>query len=274
MDFHVDTLTTGFWPFYATEECILPIEMREQRQQFEAFYHERYNGRKLMWLYSHGSAEVKFNPKSITNSATFDTDDNNNNSSSSSSSSSTSRIFTVSVYQAIILMLFNDCSSDTEEISLQEIRSKSAIPEIELKRHLLSMCTPKLKLLLKSSKSKGIQENDVFKVNPSFTTKYRKIKMPLLSVKEQVSERNDTNHTRVPDSVEEDRRYMIDAAIVRVMKARHTATHNDLIGEVTHQLNNRFIPNTVMIKKRIEYLIEREFIERDETENRKFHYIA
>ncbi len=260
IDFYVDTLTTGFWPFPSTEECILPVEMRDMREQFESFYHARHNGRKLVWLYSNGSAEVKFNPKTITNNTRTDIN--------------TSRIFTVSVYQAIILMLFNDCSVDKEELSLQDLRIGSAIPETELRRHLLSMCTPKLKLLLKSSKSKGIQDDDSFKVNAAFSTKYRKIKMPLLSMKEQVSEKNGTNHTKIPDNVEEDRSFMVDAAIVRVMKARRTATHNDLIGEVTHQLNNRFIPNTVLIKKRIEHLIEREFIERDETENRTFHYIA
>ena len=38
--------------------------------------------------------------------------------------------------------------------------------------------------------------------------------------------------------------------------------HNALITEVTKQLSNRFMANPAVIKKRIESLIEREFLER------------
>ena len=47
----------------------------------------------------------------------------------------------------------------------------------------------------------------------------------------------------VPAQVLEDRKYSIDSALVRVMKARKTLSHNDLIAEVTHQLNGRFNAN-------------------------------
>ena len=40
------------------------------------------------------------------------------------------------------------------------------------------------------------------------------------------------------------------------MKDRKHMTHNDLVNEVTRQLASRFQPNPLMIKKRIEGLIE------------------
>ena len=46
------------------------------------------------------------------------------------------------------------------------------------------------------------------------------------------------------------------ACIVRVMKARKRMTHNELVNEVTPLLAQRFNPNPLDIKKRIEGLIE------------------
>ena len=48
----------------------------------------------------------------------------------------------------------------------------------------------------------------------------------------------------------------IQACIVRIMKDRKHMSHNDLVNEVTRQLASRFQPNPLMIKKRIEGLIE------------------
>lgn len=58
------------------------------------------------------------------------------------------------------------------------------------------------------------------------------------------------------------------------MKARKTLFHNELIAEVTRQLQVRFKPDPVLIKQRIESLIEREFLKRDENDSRKYHYVA
>lgn len=44
--------------------------------------------------------------------------------------------------------------------------------------------------------------------------------------------------------------------------------------EVTKQLQPRFMPNPVVIKKRIESLIEREFLERDKVDRKMYRYLA
>ena len=56
----------------------------------------------------------------------------------------------VSAFQAFLLIQFNQKIS----WSLTELRTVLDIPELELKRHLLSLCTPKLRILRKSSNSK------------------------------------------------------------------------------------------------------------------------
>jgi cullin 3 len=72
----------------------------------------------------------------------------------------------------------------------------------------------------------------------------------------------------------EDRNPQIDAAIVRVMKARRLMNHNNLLIEVTKQLQARFQPNPVVIKKRIEGLIDRDFLQRQRGDMQTYEYLA
>ena len=54
----------------------------------------------------------------------------------------------------------------------------------------------------------------------------------------------------------------IDAAIVRIMKTRKTLSHKLLINELMQML--KFPIGTPDLKKRIESLIDREYLEREE----------
>ena len=74
-------------------------------------------------------------------------------------------------------MLFNDNIT----LSLESIRNATNISESELRRHLLSLCTPKLKILKKFSKGKGIVDDDSFTFNDEFTSKFKRMKVPLIS---------------------------------------------------------------------------------------------
>lgn len=156
--------------------------------------------------------------------------------------------------------------NDKLELSLAEIRNTTNIQELELRRHLLSLCTPKLRILNKSSKGKvinytgritsvsvlirylwhfqGIDNDDVFTFNDEFTSKMKRIKIPLVAAKEvSMNDENGEIEGGIPAQVEEDRRHLIEATIVRIMKARRSSGHNDLIAEVTKQLSARFVPS-------------------------------
>ena len=61
---------------------------------------------------------------------------------------------------------------------------------------------------------------------------------------------------------------------MRVMKARKQMKHNDLIAEVTRQLSSRFVPQSQFIKKCIESLLEREYVERSQSDARLYTYLA
>lgn len=56
------------------------------------------------------------------------------------------------------------------------------------------------------------------------------------------------------------------------MKARKTEKHNQLLEDVLRQINI-FMPQPQMIKQRIESLIEREYLKRDDADRSKYIYL-
>jgi Cullin protein neddylation domain len=70
----------------------------------------------------------------------------------------------------------------------------------------------------------------------------------------------------------QERQHAIDAAIVRVMKMRKTLAHKLLVQEVMTQL--RFQLTNADLKRRIDNLIEREFLERSSADSQVYNYLA
>jgi cullin 3 len=168
--FEIMILTTGFWPFQPPQQSYnnnnnnstenntsnnnnnnnstnnnntntmytlpsnmiphgvkLPYPLYQTCLQFTTFYIEKYNGRKLTWCHNLGQADIK---------GYFD--------------NHTIKEFSVSTYQLMIMILFNQQASYT----MDELRQLTMIPDIELKRHVLSLCTPKCRIFNKASKTK------------------------------------------------------------------------------------------------------------------------
>ncbi|KAG6962466.1 hypothetical protein JG688_00008570 [Phytophthora aleatoria] len=258
MPLSVHVLTSGFWPTEMAPMCALPLELVQLTQTFESFYYARHNGRKLAWMANMGTVDVR---------ATF---------SSGVEDGKRRHELNVSTYQAVILMFFNQRS----EWRFKELLERTHIDVKDLKRHLISLCTPKYKILIKSSKGKRIDEEaDSFTVNDAYKSKLHRVRIPLVSQKETsllpaMASSTANPADALPPTVAEDRKHLVEASIVRIMKTRKQMQHNQLIAEVTRQMAGRFTPSLQLIKLRIESLIEREYLQRSTTDRRMYNYLA
>lgn len=79
---------------------------------------------------------------------------------------------------------------------------------------------------------------------------------------------------KVIEDLDKDRRYAVDAAIVRTMKSRKVLQHQQLTMEVVQQLSRMFKADFKLIKKRIEDLMSRDYLERDKDNPNLLRYLA
>ena len=114
---------------------------------------------------------------------------------------------------------------------------------------------------------KDVNDGDKFIVNKDFTHQLFHIKINQVQLKETTEEQKATE-----ERVFQDRQYQIDAAIVRIMKMRKTLSHNLLLTELYNQL--KFPVKPPDLKKRIESLIDRDYMERDRDNANQYNYVA
>ncbi|XP_062144130.1 cullin-1-like isoform X2 [Alnus glutinosa] len=237
IDLTVRVLTTGFWPSYKLFDLSLPPEMVKCVEVFKGFYETKTKHRKLTWIYSLGTCNIngKFESKTIE--------------------------LIVSTYQAAALLLFNNA----DRLSYSEIMTQLNLTQDDLVRLLHSLSCAKYKILNKEPNTETILPTDNFEFNSKFTDRMRRIKILLPPVDER---------RKVIEDVDKDRRYAIDAAIVRIMKSRRVLDHQQLVMECVEQLGPMFKPDIKAIKKRIEDLITRDYLERDKENPNVFKYLA
>jgi len=241
VDLNVHVLTTGFWPTQSAAKCNLPPEIIKCCEVFKKYYLSNHNGRRLTWQTNMGTGDIRAMFKGKRHE------------------------LSVSTYQMVILLLFNN----QESYTFAEMQEATGIPAPELRRNLLSLSLAKYKILLKEPKEKQVKDTDSFAFNNGFRCKLYRVRVMAAARGESKEEREVTRQ-----KVDEDRKHQIEAAIVRIMKARKTMEHSQLIAEVTQQLSSRFMPSPLITKKRIESLIEREYLERSKKDRKVYNYLA
>ena len=139
--------------------------------------------------------------------------------------------------------------------------------EPEVKRTLQSLACAKLRPLTKHPRGKEINETDSFTINPTFDHPKYRVKINQVQLKETKEENKET-HIRVA----EDRNFECQAAIVRILKSRKKVSHQELVSEVIKATMSRGVLAVGDIKKNIDRLIEKDYMEREE--GNMYSYIA
>ncbi|KAK2710616.1 hypothetical protein QYM36_011967, partial [Artemia franciscana] len=259
VDLSVKVLTTGYWPTTPGAKVNLPTAAMQAFEAYKRFYLNKHSGRKLELQPQMGMADLTaaFYGKQLTS----------DEAPSSCFVATKKHTLVVSTYQMCILVLFN--TKDTW--TFEELKTETNIPEKDLVRAVqaLAMGKQQQRVLTRlttdrtgtgKEPTKEIEPSHQFKVNDGFTSKLYRVKIQQVAARgESEPERKETRQ-----KVDEDRKHEIEAAIVRIMKSRKVLQHNNLITEVTGMLQSRFMPSPQAIKKRIENLIDREYLKRTE----------
>jgi hypothetical protein len=244
LELSVNVCSSGYWPTSSNIPYHLPQQLSTACDKFKRFYLNQHNGHKLIWHMDQGRAEVlvHFAPK-------------------------VSRTLVCTTYQMMIMLIFNT----TKTVSFKQMLDFTGVPKYDIGHHLLSLAHPKVSVLLKRPASKTLEEDHQFMINPKYVNKLLKVVIPLMPPMKREGVDEGDEEAKV---IEMQRRHQMDAAVVRIMKIRKTMKHPELVAEVVSQLKARFIPKPNDIKKRIEALIEQEYLERDKQNRNVYKYLA
>jgi cullin 1 len=238
----------------------IPIQLQKCIRLFYDFYQTQHSGRKLDWLFSLSKGEIQ---------ATF--------------AKKLSYTFQVSTFQMIVLIQYNDADVLTFEELMTRTRLDQGILtqtlDTFLKFGILLIENPQMNFSTPSNVAANPFASDFstekfppqtqFSLNCNYHSKRLKVNLNVPLRLEQRTDREEAQKT-----VEEDRKLLIQASIVRIMKSRRLLKHVALVNEVIEQLQSRFQPKVSDIKQSIDLLIEKEYLHRVEEQRDVLSYNA
>jgi cullin 1 len=253
-------LTVGSWPLKKPADGFtfsVPQDLVEPLRVFEDWYKSQKSGIELCWLHQYSRSELRFNVRSNDTYTFLLSDD----------------------FLLAILLKMNS----TEEVTVGSLVESTRLQPNNFDPALKTLLKTKI-LLLNNAEFDDKAElvpTAIVSVNKKFNNKRKRLTVSTATSGKEKSTKGDATATngsagglKDVESVDDQRKIHIQAAIVRIMKTRKELSHTNLTQETFTQLKNLFSPQPRMVKQCIQLLIEKDYLERKPDANDIYLYKA
>ncbi|KAI9222811.1 Cullin family-domain-containing protein [Blastocladiella britannica] len=244
-------LTAGSWPMSHVNTPALagvPDAIAKSAERFTGYYTTKHSGRKLFWMWHLCRVDIRYVAR---DKKRYE--------------------INMALFQWAVLALFNEpvatSASKGESLTRAQITQAIGASESDTARTIDSLVEAGL-LAMDSSSS---ATDPSVTLNPTFESKRAKIRLVLNL---GAGGGGDADDAATRAAVEEDRKLYVQATMVRLLKAHRVIDHNQLVALVIEQSRARFKPSVALIKRCIEVLMDRGYMEREPGGVERYIYIA
>jgi len=226
------------------EKQKLPAVLSTLRDTFIDFYKMQYSDKKLLWCYNSSKGIIQMKTNKI-------------------------YLIECSHVQMCTMLLFNE----KDKITFSQICDLLGLPKYLLINVMKMFIKEKIMIsnpsLIENRMVVDPSDHTLFAINPKFSSD--KVKMSII-----IKTRDNEKTKKVEQSITFDRKAIIQATIVRIMKSKKTLSHNVLVTECISHVNEKglFKPQVADVKAIILGLIDQDYIERDENNSSVYKYVA
>ncbi|XP_026317421.1 cullin-2 [Hyposmocoma kahamanoa] len=245
--FAVQVLQAGAWPLGgAMAPLAPPAQLERPARLFEAFYRASFSGRRLAWLHHLCTGELR--------------------------TRYTSRVYHISATTPQCALLL--CFENVDTAPARELRETLQLTGDSWTRHM----RPLIDAGLLTAEGE-VEEEDgegTLSLNLSFICKRTKVRLTCANAPATQQGGGAAGGAEGGEAAhcDDDRKMYLQAALVRIMKQRKVLRHTELIQEVVSQARGSFAPSVAMIKKCIEALIDKQYLERAPGSLDTYSYLA
>ncbi len=237
-DFHVNVLSNCEWMLPTSIELTPPTNIQVIQKMYEDFFTSDPTNlnKRLEWNYTLGSMEIKYNGQG--------------------------KDYTIvcKPYQYFVLQLFQSAN----ELNLGQIAFQLKVKEPLSLEAIMDSLTAKPSLLVRLDGEGPLQESSSFSINSQFKSKTKKTTLREARIEEKFKGKNQVDTERVQ---------AIQGCIVRVLKSNKIMDYGEVVKTV-EKLMLKFNPTSKAIRREIDDLIKKEFIERDPENFNRLRYLA
>ncbi|XP_049886937.1 cullin-2-like [Pectinophora gossypiella] len=245
--FSVQVLQAGAWPLGgAMAPLAPPAQLERPARLFEAFYRASFSGRRLAWLHHlcTGDLRTRYTPRVYHISATTP--------------------------QCALLLAFERADS----YPARELRDTLQLEGDSWARHVRPLL--ETQLLTATGDVESEDGDATLSLNLQFSCKRTKLRLTQANTPTHQGGVGTGASGEAAEQAhcDDDRKMYLQAALVRIMKQRKVLRHTELIQEVVAQARGSFAPSVAMIKKCIEALIDKQYLERAPGALDTYSYLA